>query len=46
MAELIKKVLDQFGGRGGGRPNLAQAGGLSAESADAVLKFAADHLLH
>jgi alanyl-tRNA synthetase len=44
MNALLKKTLDRFGGRGGGRPNLAQGGGLAAESADAVLRFAADQL--
>ena len=40
-AALLKQVLDRFGGRGGGRPRLAQGGGLGAESAQAVLDFAA-----
>jgi alanyl-tRNA synthetase len=44
VAALLKKTLDRFGGRGGGRPNLAQGGGLSAENADAVLQFAAGML--
>jgi len=44
MAALLKKTLDRFGGRGGGRPNMAQAGGLNAESPDVVLRFASDHL--
>jgi alanyl-tRNA synthetase len=44
MNALLKKTLERFGGRGGGRPNLAQGGGLVAESADAVLHFAAEHL--
>ena len=44
VAALLKKTLDRFGGRGGGRPNLAQGGGLSAENADAVLRFAAEML--
>ena len=46
VAALLKKTLEHFGGRGGGRPNLAQGGGLTAESPEVVLKFAADHLLH
>lgn len=46
MAALLKKTIDRFGGRGGGRPNLAQGGGLTAESADVVLRFAAGHLVH
>jgi len=28
---LLKKALDQLGGRGGGRPNMAQGGGASAD---------------
>ena len=45
-AALLKRTLDRFGGRGGGRPNLAQCGGLTAPNADAVLRFASDQLLH
>jgi alanyl-tRNA synthetase len=41
MNALLKKTLDRFGGRGGGRPNLAQGGGLTAETPTAVLHFAA-----
>ena len=44
MNALLKKTMDRFGGRGGGRPNLAQGGGLVAESPDAVLDFAAAEL--
>jgi alanyl-tRNA synthetase len=36
---VIKKVIERFGGRGGGRPNLAQGGGMTA-SAEAVLQYA------
>jgi alanyl-tRNA synthetase len=42
MNALLKKTLDRFGGRGGGRPNLAQGGGLVADSVDNVLRFAAE----
>jgi alanyl-tRNA synthetase len=38
-AALLKKALERFGGRGGGRPNLAQGGGLTG-SAEEVLTFA------
>jgi alanyl-tRNA synthetase len=38
-AALLKKTIERFGGRGGGRPNLAQAGGLSG-SAPEILEFA------
>ena len=30
-AEVLKKVIARFGGKGGGRPELAQGGGLSGE---------------
>src|SRR6266446_1917917 len=43
VAALLKKTLERFGGRGGGRPNLAQGGGLTG-SAGEVLKFAQDHI--
>ena len=39
VAALLKKTLERFGGRGGGRPNLAQGGGLTG-TADEILKFA------
>src|SRR6266850_633949 len=39
VAALLKKTLERFGGRGGGRPNLAQGGGLAGNAND-VLKFA------
>ena len=39
VAAVLKKTLDRFGGRGGGRPNLAQGGGLTG-SPEAVLDFA------
>lgn len=44
MNALLKKTLEHFGGRGGGRPNLAQGGGLTADSADTVLRLAANYL--
>jgi alanyl-tRNA synthetase len=44
MAALLKKTIERFGGRGGGRPNLAQAGGLTAENPGVVLKFAREQL--
>jgi len=31
---LVKQLTDRFGGRGGGRPELAQAGGLSGHTAE------------
>jgi alanyl-tRNA synthetase len=43
VAALLKQTLDRFGGRGGGRPHLAQGGGLNG-TADEVLRFAQEHL--
>jgi len=42
-AALLKKVIDRFGGRGGGRPVLAQGGGMTAATADDVLRFAKEN---
>jgi len=44
VAALLRKTIEKFGGRGGGRPDLAQAGGLTAASAEAVLQFAQETL--
>jgi alanyl-tRNA synthetase len=41
VAALLKKTLERFEGRGGGRPNLAQGGGLTGNAHD-ILKFAQD----
>jgi len=43
VAVLLKQTLERFGGRGGGRPNLAQGGGLNG-TADEIMKFAREHL--
>jgi alanyl-tRNA synthetase len=40
VAALLKRTIEQFGGRGGGRPDFAQAGGLNAGSPEEVLGFA------
>jgi alanyl-tRNA synthetase len=40
VSALLKKTIEKFGGRGGGRPDLAQAGGLKADNAETVLEFA------
>jgi alanyl-tRNA synthetase len=40
VAALLKKTIEHFGGRGGGRPDFAQAGGLNAGSPEEVLGFA------
>ena len=37
--ELLATLLNEFGGRGGGKPDLAQGGGLNAP-AEAILEFA------
>jgi alanyl-tRNA synthetase len=39
MASLLKRALEQFGGRGGGRPHLAQAGGLTASTGQEILDW-------
>ena len=43
VAALLKKTLERFGGRGGGRPNLAQGGGLTG-SAEEILNCAREML--
>ena len=40
MAAVLKKVLERFGGRGGGRPVQSQGGGLIAANPLDVLNFA------
>jgi HPt (histidine-containing phosphotransfer) domain-containing protein len=40
VSALLKNTMEKFGGRGGGRPELAQAGGLAASNAETVLEFA------
>ena len=39
VAALLKRTLEKFGGRGGGRPHLAQGGGLTASSAEEILDW-------
>ncbi len=43
VAAILKVTLEKFGGRGGGKPTLAQAGGLTAGSASEILEFARSH---
>jgi len=31
---VVKRLTDRFGGRGGGRPDMAQAGGLAGHTAE------------
>ncbi len=40
MGNLLKEVLAAFGGRGGGKPNMAQGGGFEADQLDRVLTTA------
>jgi alanyl-tRNA synthetase len=42
--ELIKPLAAMVGGRGGGRPELAQAGGQNPEQIDAMLQAAPGQL--
>jgi alanyl-tRNA synthetase len=46
--DVIKPVAEQVGGKGGGRPDFAQAGGSDAGSLDAALAsvqgWVSDHL--
>jgi alanyl-tRNA synthetase len=39
---LLREVLKEFDGRGGGRPHLAQGGGTSVDKVDAVFRRARD----
>jgi alanyl-tRNA synthetase len=43
-AALLKKLIERFGGKGGGRPDLAQGGGLQG-TPDEIVAFARDQLL-
>jgi alanyl-tRNA synthetase len=43
VSALLRKTIEKFGGRGGGRPDFAQAGGLNADSPATVLDFAREH---
>ena len=40
IGNLLKESLDQFGGKGGGRPDFAQGGGVDAAQADELRQFA------
>jgi hypothetical protein len=43
-AALLKKLIERFGGKGGGRPDLAQGGGFQG-TPDEIVAFARDLLL-
>jgi alanyl-tRNA synthetase len=43
-AALLKKLIERFGGKGGGRPDLAQGGGLQG-APDEIVAFTRDQLL-
>jgi len=40
--DLVRELAKTVGGRGGGKPNLAQAGGPDVEKLDEALRRAAD----
>ena len=40
MGNLLRATLQQFGGAAGGRPELAQGGGIAAKHSEAILKAA------
>ena len=42
--DVIRKVAEHVGGRGGGRPNMAQAGGKDASGIEAALQAAREML--
>ena len=42
--EFVGSIAKLCGGGGGGRPNLAQAGGRDAKAVDAALTFACEQL--
>ena len=44
--ELIKKIAQVVGGKGGGRPDFAQAGGPEAKKLDDALKLAKDLIIN
>ncbi len=44
MGNLLRQALQQFGGGGGGRPELAQGGGINPNQADALIDFARTHV--
>jgi alanyl-tRNA synthetase len=45
MGQLLAEACQLLGGRGGGKPELAQGGGPAVENLDAALKLAAEKIL-
>jgi alanyl-tRNA synthetase len=45
MGKLMAEACETLGGRGGGRPNLAQGGAPSAERIDQAIQTAADKVM-
>jgi len=45
MGALLRETAKPFGGRGGGRPHMAQGGGMSANDLEACLRAARQRLL-
>ena len=43
--DAVKRAASQLGGKGGGRPDLAQAGGLGADSLDSWQQALEDYFL-
>ena len=44
MAQLFRDVVTPYGGRGGGRPHVAQGGGIQAAQVGEVLDHALERL--
>lgn len=44
VGALLRETCQRFGGRGGGRPHIAQGGGFPAERLEEALAFARKHL--
>jgi alanyl-tRNA synthetase len=40
VSVILKRTIEKFGGRGGGKPNLAQGGGLTAPSPSDIVEYA------
>ena len=40
VSTILKRAIEKFGGRGGGKPNLAQGGGLTASDPSDIIAYA------